>query len=140
VRRLEAIDFSEADPDERAPEGAWVESCRLLLALPEGPERRLTYGRYSTHSPAVRAVLFVLRDLVARADPARGGRSLPAGYEPVAGDVLERTDGVVFEVVGFTSVGDGVELCATEQPLTVYVARDDLRLHFVALLRPGRRP
>jgi hypothetical protein len=141
VRRLEAIDFSEADVEEPAPDGPWVESCRLLLALPGAPERRLAYGRYSTHSPALRAALFVLRDLQARVGPAQGdGRGLPADYEPVAGDVLERTDGVVFEVVGFTSEGNGVELCGTQQPLTVYVARDELRLQFVALLRAGRRP
>ena len=49
-------------------------------------------------------------------------------------------DGVLFELVGFTGEGLGAELSATVQPLTIYVPRADIRMHFVRLVRRGRKP
>jgi hypothetical protein len=65
-------------------------------------------------------------------------RSLPDGYRPRRGDVLRRVDETLFEVVGFTSDGKGVELQGVDQPLTLYLAPEDLHTLFTALV--DRRP
>jgi hypothetical protein len=134
VHRLAEPDLSETEPSEDAPGGAGVESCVLQLALPDQPQRTFRYGRYSTHSLALQNVLRVVRDLEAKATASARANDLPLGYEPREGDVLERTDGVRFEVVSFTADGKGVELSSPDQPLTVYVLRDELRRLFVHLV------
>ena len=45
---------------------------------------------------------------------------------------MRRADGELFEVVGFTSDGRGVELNDINQPVTIYVARADFRSVFVS--------
>ena len=41
---------------------------------------------------------------------------------------------MLFEVLAFTSDGQGVELQGVEQPLTVYIRPGDIRLRFTALV------
>ncbi len=140
VRRLGEPDLSETSPSEEAPGGAWVESCILLLDLPSRSERTFRYGRYSSHSLALQNILRVVRDIEAQATASARANDLPPGYVPREGDVLERTDGVPFEVISFTADGKGVELSSPEQPLTVYVLRDDLRRVFVHLVSRREAP
>lgn len=137
VRRLAAEDLGETDAREDAPVGTWVETCVLELALPESAPRSYRYGRYATHSLALRNVLAVVRELESKAAAAVVQSQLPVRYEPRPGDLLERLDGVRFEVVAFTADGRGVELCSPDQPITLYVPRDELRKQFGRLL--GRR-
>lgn len=135
LERLAEPDLSETDPSESAPVGDWVEACLLVLSLPGEPPREFRYGRYASHSLALQRVLAVVRDIETRAESNARENSLPLGYEPRAGDLLERTDGIRFEVVAKTADGHGVELSSPDQPLTVYVPLDDLRRLFVKLLR-----
>ena len=58
--------------------------------------------------------------------------TLPKDYEPKPGDFVRRGDGELFEVIGFTSDGQGVELNGINQPVTIYVALADFRSVFVA--------
>ncbi|HSM13631.1 MAG TPA: hypothetical protein VLA66_06155 [Thermoanaerobaculia bacterium] len=134
LRRLAEPDLSETDPREESPVGAWVESCTLDLLLPDRPAQRFRYGRYASHSLALRAVLTVVRDIEALAEPESAVSDLPLDYEPRTGDLLERTDGIRFEIVGKTADGKGVELSSPEQPLTLYVPISDLRGLFVRLV------
>jgi hypothetical protein len=140
VRRLGEPDLGETSPSEESPGGAWVESCVLLLDLPGRPERTFRYGRYSSHSLALQNIVRVVRDIEAEATASARAGDLPLGYEPREGDVLERTDGVRFEVVSFTADGKGVELSSPEQPLTVYVLREQLRRVFVHLVSRRKVP
>jgi hypothetical protein len=134
LARLDEPDLSETDRAEEAPVGEWVESCALDLLLPERPERRFRFGRYASHSLALRAVLTVVRDIEALAEPRSAVSDLPLDYQPRTGDLLERTDGIRFEVVGKTADGKGLELSSPDQPLTLYVPIADLRGLFVRLL------
>ena len=45
---------------------------------------------------------------------------------------MRRGDGELFEVIGLTSDGKGVELNGINQPITIYVALADFRSVFVA--------
>jgi hypothetical protein len=48
--------------------------------------------------------------------------------------VLLRKDGRLYEVVGPTSDGMGLELTGVEQPMTVYVLAEAIREEFVMLV------
>lgn len=137
VRRLSAPDLSETESQARSPDGSWVERCNLELRLPDAPVRNFRYGRYESLSLAQRAVVDVVRDIEATIGPGEREVDLPPGYRPEPGDLLERGDGVRFEVVGPTADGLGVELSSPDQPLTIFVPAADVRLHFVRLLRRG---
>jgi hypothetical protein len=140
VRRLSAPDLSETETRAAAPGGAWVETCSLELRLPQAPVRSFQYGRYESLSLALRTIVQVVRDIEAVIPPDQREVELPAGYRAESGDLLERTDGVRFEVIGPTADGLGLELSSPDQPLTIYVPVADLRLHFVKLLRKGWGP
>ena len=49
--------------------------------------------------------------------------------------MLERVDGVLFEVISQTGDKKGGELVGLEQPLTIYLANEAIDDHFVALVR-----
>ena len=59
---------------------------------------------------------------------------LPEGYEPRVGDVLKRVDGQLFEVFEFTTDKKGVECHGVDEPVTLYVLREELRKEFTALV------
>jgi hypothetical protein len=140
VRRLTAPDLTETETRELSPEGTWVERCSLELRLPDAPVRTFRYGRYESLSLALRAVVDVVRDIEAVIGPGQREVELPPAYRPEPGDMLERADGVRFEVVGPTADGLGLELSSPDQPLTIFVPAADVRLHFVKLLRRGWGP
>lgn len=140
LRRLSAPDLSETEVRALSPEGSWVEQCSLELRLPGEPVRTFRYGRYESLSLALRAVVDVVRDIESVIGPAQREVDLPPAYRPEPGDLLERADGVRFEVVGPTADGLGLELSSPDQPLTVFLPASDLRIHFVRLLRKGWGP
>ncbi len=163
---LRADNLSDVEPDPLTVEGDWVESCLLELDLPEAPapdpagergrpsmesapaspgegsgghsplDRR--FGRYSSLPLALSRVVQVA-DRLAQVAEKELPPGLPPGYEPARGDVLERTDGAHFQVVGFTSDGKGVELEGVDNPLTVYVASGDLARTFVGVVTRASR-
>jgi len=139
-RRFDELDFSETDRVESAPVGEWVERCSFELR----DERRenplhFEFGRYGSHSLALASALRVVEDIASGASVESARPGLPAGYRPRAGDRLERTDGQLFEVVGLTADGKGVELIGVLQPLTLYLPIADLRQSFVRLERRPER-
>jgi hypothetical protein len=140
VRRLAEPDLSETEKRAQSPEGSWVERCVLELRLPAQPIRTFRYGRYESLSLALRAVVDVVRDIESVIGPGRREVDLPPAYRPEPGDLLERVDGVRFEVVGPTADGLGLELSSPDQPLTIFLPASDVRIHFVRLLRKGWGP
>lgn len=140
LNRLAAEDLSEVDRHLGGAEGDWVERCMLELALPEMPERSFRYGDLETRSLGLSRLLLIVGELTAKArqtDSATDG--LPHGYEPRPGDRLRRVDGELFEVLGRTADGRGVELQGVELPLTIFIGLGDLRRHFVEV-ESRRRP
>jgi hypothetical protein len=131
LRRLRSEDLSEVDETREGPDGSWVERCRLVLELPGQARRQYAFGRYDSLPLALSALVRVADELGARTLPLD---QLPAGYTPRPGDVLRRADGALFEVVAFTTDGQGVELLGRDQPLTLYLRPDDLRGLFDALV------
>lgn len=138
--RIADEDLSEAEVERSPVDGEWVERCTLEV-LREGPAgsdgppvvRRFRFSRYSTLPLQLSRLVRVAEELAAEAG-ARSRDDLPPDYEPRAGDVLEREDGELFEVVAYTIDGKGVELIGRSSPLTIYLAPDTLRERFVRLV------
>ena len=132
VARLLDVDLHEAQSLRSGITGEWISQCGLRLALPDRPAEFYRYGRFDVLPHSLETIRQVLGDLetLARARAIHG--ELPKGYEPRLGDFVRRADGELFEVVGFTSDGRGVELSGINQPITLYIARVDFRAVFVS--------
>ncbi|MFP3941308.1 MAG: hypothetical protein ACLF0P_13460 [Thermoanaerobaculia bacterium] len=138
--RLDAEDLSGLRSDYRDVEGDWIERCVLELpqrraqaSAPGGSPWRYRFSRYGTLPLALSRVVRIVEEVGAVAEGERGP-GLPEGYEPVRGDVLERTDGARFRVVALTGEGKGVELRGVDSPLTIYVPLEELAGEFVDLV------
>lgn len=135
---LDGLDLSETDPAESSLEGDMLSDCTLTLSARDARVRRFRYGRFGSHSLALSRAIAIAGDLAERA--AKGSdrpREIPPDYRPRLGDRLERADGEIFEVVGDTADGKGVELVGVRLPLTIYLRSEDLDEEFVRVL--GRR-
>ena len=134
VARLRGEDLSEIRDHPTSVDGEWVERCHFALAIPGQTKRVFEVGRYDAMPLALSRVVRVAEDLALSVTLVEGDERLPPGYEPHRYDRLRRTDGIVFEVVGFTDDNRGVELRGLHSPLTIYIAAADLRQMFVALV------
>lgn len=129
----------EGDLTVEGPGGAWVESCRLVLSLPEEAREVHRFQRYDSLSLSLSRRLAVAEDLRALVEEISRLSRLPRGYEARVGDVLERRDGAQFEIVRETGDRGGWELQGLEQPLTVLIPKGALRQEFVALVSRRER-
>lgn len=143
-RRFGLVDLAETPA--RGPSGVsgeWVERCELIFApelelriRSDDPAlRSFRYGTLDTHDLGFASLLRIVDELEALAAGRASANDLPSGYTPRFGDILARADGVEFEVVGFTVVGDGVELRGLISPLTIYISKADLPTQFVRLVK-----
>jgi hypothetical protein len=132
VARLLEIDLTEAESLRSGITGEWISQCGLALALPEQARYFFRYGRFDVLPHALETVRAVLGELETLARTRASHGALPQGYEPQPGDFVRRTDGEIFEVIGLTADGAGVELSGINQPVTIYVAVADFRSIFVA--------
>lgn len=135
LRRLEEEDLSEVQQGRAEVHGDWVEACELRLNLPHRDSRKFSYGRFDSLPLALSRVNFVVDDMFQVVDARSPVSGLPRGYSPRAGDVLERRDGALFEVVGLTGDKRGVELFGLREPLTIYIPLEGMNEHFVAVVR-----
>lgn len=135
LARLRAEDLSEVPFEtDNALDGAWIETCRLELALPSTPARRYGFGRYDSLPLTLSRVVRIAEDLAAKVDPRSREEHLPPGYDPRPGDVLKRVDGELFRIVGPTADKLGVELIGIKVPLTLYLPKGQLANEFVELV------
>jgi hypothetical protein len=132
-RRLLEIDLSEVESTQDGVEGDFIGQCAITLRLPGDEERFLRFGQLDSMSLALRRLDSLIGELGELAWVRSEHGALPDGYRPTVGDFVRRSDGAVFEVVGFTSDERGVEVSGIDQPVTLYVALEDFREVFVAL-------
>ncbi len=142
VNRLREVDLSESEESRASPVGDWIQKCTLELDLHElaagdGEDRgptRFEFGPYDSVSLALSRVVAIADEMAVAAEEQALVGNFPVGYEPLPGDILERSDGALFEVVAFTSDQRGVELLGVDQPMVVYVLRDELIGEFISLV------
>ncbi|MCB1036435.1 MAG: hypothetical protein KDD47_21595 [Acidobacteria bacterium] len=137
LARFAKENLSESEETSRdSLGGAWVEECRLDLALPGQASRHFAFGRYDSLSLGTAQVVRIARELEEIVERDEGLEPpFPPDYEPRTGDVLQRLDGVLFEVVRYTDDGGGVELEGVEQPVTIFIDQSNLRARFRRLVR-----
>ena len=135
--RLLAEDLQEVESGTGlGVDGAWVEECTLYSALPKA--RVFKFGRYDSLQLALAHVVTIATDIAATVDPRAGSVHLPAGYLPRTGDVLRRSDGALFRIVGSSLDRMGFELSGVIEPLTLYMPTGQLSQEFVELVSRER--
>jgi hypothetical protein len=135
VNRLAAEDLSEAKSPDKGPEGAWIERCELRLQIPGKDLQTFQLGQYDRLPLSLSHVVRIAQELEKKVPVVKERDDLPAGYEPRRGDVLKHVgDGNRFRIMGFTSDGKGIELEGIDQPIELYVPRDQIRKKFTELL------
>lgn len=141
VRRVREVDLSEEQAASVTLQGDWVEQCELYLDVdPDLEPRRYRFGRYDSLSLALSRINRVTDDLLQVVVERAPTVGLPHGYVPQPGDILERVDGVLFEVIGLTGDKKGIELIGVEQPLTIYVLNEAVGQQFKALVKRRKFP
>lgn len=131
VSRLRELDLREVESARGGAAGEWVGQCSITLSLDDERPRFFRYGSLDVLPLALQRLRLLLSELDEMVDERSGRVGLPAAYQPRAGDLLVREDGSVFEVVGFTVDGRGIELTGIDQPVTLYVAVEEFRRMFV---------
>jgi hypothetical protein len=80
----------------------------------------------------------VLDDLIRILAEDRGATNPLANYVPRLGDKLISEDMKLFEITAFAGKGEIIEFTGLQQPIRLYVAKDDIPSYFHAIL--GRNP
>ena len=140
LRRLEAEDLSEVDPNPPVSELEWTEWCELELQLDDQPGHTFRYGRFDSLPLGLSRVVAIADELVAEVAARAPVGHLPRKYVPRRGDILERADGALFKVIGYTSDRRGVELQGVEVPLTIYIGPGELNGQFIRLVKRDNPP
>ncbi len=133
IHRLEEEDLSRVEGLPQTVTGAWIPHCALTLAIPGRPVREFRFGKEDALPLVLSRVLAVTQSVADEVTLIEGDERLPDGYEPARFDRLRRADGVLFEVQSLTDDGKGVELRAVDQPLAMYVLKEQLRQLFIQL-------
>lgn len=143
VERLRAHDMGRIETQyRRGVSGDWVDLCELMLDLDGSGSTLPTYfrfGPYDAHPSPLGSVLDIVRELDGHVAVASAER-LPPDYEGRPGDILRTASGSEFRIVGSTGDGRGFELVQLDQPLTIFVLREDMVGRFAAIVsRRGER-
>jgi len=135
LNRLAEEDLSEVKSPDKGPEGAWVERCELRLQLPGKDLRTFELGQYDRLPLSLSHVVRIAQELEKKVTIVKETDDLPADYEPRPGDVLRHAgDGNRYRIVAFTGDNKGIELEGIDQPIELYVPKDQIRKKFTALL------
>lgn len=141
-RRLAAIDRGEVPHHIETVSSEYVERCKLYLELPDRPPEELEFGRRDSLPLALERTLEVGRDILGEVDATAtpvGIKTLPHDYAPRVDDVLATRDGRRYRINGFTAEGGGVELEGIDEPLTLYLTREQLFEKFTSIVPRGGR-
>jgi hypothetical protein len=138
LNRLRDEDLSESHHLPKGIDGPYIERCELYLLLPEQlPEQQpevFRFNHYDALPLNLSRVVRVALDLEKKVEDLKGVEELPPDYEPRPFDVLKRRDGQRYRILRFTPDNKGVELQGLDQPMVLFVLKEQMRREFVALL------
>ena len=135
VNRLAAEDLSETQRHmPSSVTGPYIERCELHLLLPDRKPQVFRFTHYDALPLSLSRILQVAKDLEAKVEDLRGVEVLPADYVARKHDVLKRRDGMRYKIIRFTPDNRAVELQGLDQPLYIFVLREEMHTEFVALL------
>ena len=135
LNRLAKEDLTNVTSPVPGPEGAWVEHCTLRLQLAGTEMRSFEFGPFDPLQLNFAHVLQIAQELEKKVTIVKDKDELPADYDPRPGDVLKRIgDGLRFRIVAFTGDSKGIELEGLDQPLEIYINRNEIRKKFTVLV------
>ena len=135
VNRLSKEDLTNVTSPVPGPEGAWVERCTLRLQLAGQELRSFEFGPFDPLQLNFAHVLQIAKELEKKVTVVKDKDELPADYDPRPGDVLKRIgDGLRFRIIAFTGDNKGIELEGLDQPLEIYINRNEIRKKFTVLV------
>jgi hypothetical protein len=139
LNRLKAEDLSETQRHmPTSVTGPYIERCELHLLLPERKPQAFRFTHYDALPLSLSRILQVAKDMEAKVEDLRGVEVLSPDYVAQQYDVLKRHDGMRYRIVRFTPDNKGVELQGIDQPLYLFVLREEMHKEFVALLSRGK--
>jgi hypothetical protein len=135
VNRLAKEDLTNVTSPVPGPGGAWVERCTLRLQLPGKELQSFEFGPFDPLQLNFAHVLQIAKELEKKVTVVKDKDELPADYDPRPGDVLKRIgDGLRFRIIAFTGDNKGIELEGLDQPLEIYINRNEIRKKFTVLV------
>jgi hypothetical protein len=135
LNRLAKEDLTNVTSPVPGPEGAWIEHCTLRLQLAGQELRSFEFGPFDPLQLNFAHVLQIAQELEKKVTIVKDKDELPADYDPRPGDVLKRIgDGLRFRIVAFTGDNKGIELEGLDQPLEIYINRNEVRKKFTVLV------
>ncbi len=135
LNRLEAEDLTEVQRHmPSSVTGPYIERCELYLQLPEKKLQAFRFTHYDALPLNLTRIIQVAKDMEAKVEDLRGKEVLPADYVAHQYDVLKRRDGMRYKIMRFTPDNKGVELEGLDQPLYLFVLREEMHKEFVALV------
>jgi hypothetical protein len=135
LHRLAKEDLPNVTSPVPGPEGAWIEHCTLRLQLAGQELRSFEFGPFDPLQLNFAHVLQIAQELEKKVTIVKDKDELPADYDPRPGDVLKRIgDGLRFRIVAFTGDNKGIELEGLDQPLEIYINRNEVRKKFTVLV------
>ena len=134
LNRIRDEDLSEVEPGGY-PEmsGDLVEECEIVLSLDLDEPITYRYGSFDSLSLGLARLNGIVDDMSLYIDENAPTVGLPHDYRPQRGDILARTDGELFEIIGLTGDKKGVELLGVDQPLTLFIPLESIRETFISL-------
>ena len=138
MNRLAAENLKEVGALPLGMEGTWVERCEMRIDLPDRKAQLFRFSHYDSLPLPLAHVLALMDELAAKVSDVKASEQLPHAYEPHLGDIVKRSDGMRFRIVGYTSDRKGVELSGVDQPIELYLRPEEVKQGFVALVE--RRP
>lgn len=135
VNRLQAEDLSETQRHmPTSVTGPYIEHCELHLLLPGQKPQVFRFTHYDALPLQLSRILQVAKDLELKVEDLRGAEVLPADYVAQKHDILKRRDGMRYKIIRFTPDNRAVELQGLDQPLYIFVLREEMHKEFVALV------
>jgi hypothetical protein len=135
LNRLSKEDLTNVTSPVPGPGGAWIERCTLRLQLPGKELQSFEFGPFDPLQLNFAHVLQIAKELEKKVQVVKDKDELPANYDPRPGDVLKRIgDGLRFRIIAFTGDNKGIELEGLDQPLEIYINRNEIRKKFTVLV------
>ena len=120
--------------------GPWSETCEIHLEIFGEDPFHYRISPYDIVPLEIERMIDEAESLASYARPLVEPQALPGNYEPHHGDVLINAEGQRYEVLRLTADKLGVELRGVDQPVTIYVALQQLRDVFLEVERKAANP
>lgn len=138
LKLLTAEDAARVTRNEILTNGLSGDRGMIRVYRDDGTWEDVVFSNSRVLPSSVQQLRSILDDLIRILAEDRGATNPMAGYIPRIGDKLISEDMKLFEVTALAQEGEIIEFTGLQEPVRVYVAKDDVPSYFHAIL--GRNP